>query len=247
MSQNGPDSLGFAELVGWNLSGSTVSTILQMGLNQKSATLCCYCDPLVPPPHPAPQAGLVGRHRLSLDRTERNSLGRKRSVPRTKTLALSANGHQGAVPPRPSSVRAGIAPQQSGGKRQMRPPGKALSSLFCPFSPCRAQHAGRTGARGVRIPGWSGTAGPPGGAMRAAAPGALGAPVPAHCAHPRRPPLRSSRKTWEQPPGTSQAPRAPAGCARGLGGEGQRWPRGSSTWPPPPLSPPVPGAPDAPG
>lgn len=145
--------------------------------------------------------GLGGRHRLSLDRTERSSLGRKRSVPRTKTVAVTANGHQGAVPPRPSSVRAGIAPPQSGGKRQMRPAGKALSPLFCPFSPCGAQHVGRTGARGVRSPGWSGTAGPPGGAMRAAAPGALGAPVPAHCAHPPRPPLRSSRKTWEQPPG----------------------------------------------
>lgn len=120
-------------------------------------------------------------------------------------------------------VRAGTDPQQSGGRMEKkRPPGKALSPSFCPFLPCGAQHTGRTRARCAGSPGWSGTAGPPRGA--------LGALVPARCAFSPRPPSAPPGKlgSRRRESGTSQALRAAAGRDWGSGGEGERSPRDSS-------------------
>lgn len=86
-------------------------------------------------------------------------------MPRTDTVAMTARGHQGALPPQPVSAQAGKVPRSldEGDKRNHQArPFLPLPVLFFP--------AGRTSAA-VR---GRGTAGPPRGAASAA--GRAGAP-----------------------------------------------------------------------
>lgn len=131
-------------------------------------------------------------------------------VPRKKTVAMTARGHQGALPPQACLSASGQSSAESGRRRQTQSPGKALSPSSCPFLPCGAHRAGRKGARNLRAAlGSRARRGPGRGALRALAPPAS----PSFLRSRTAASLRSSRETGERPPGVRHF-LGPAGAGR---------------------------------
>lgn len=231
--------LGFVELIGWNLSGSTVSTILQMGLNQKSAILCCYCDPLLPPPGRCEGAG-PGRGEAQA-RSDKTPWGNP------ERCADEDSCRDGQRPPGGSTSPAYVSQSGHGPPAVGREDGDKCGHQARPFLPLSVLSfpAGRStpaepgrGAPGARA-----------GAEPQGRPGEPSEPLSPLAAHPHRglPPLLP--ENWGAAAGRQALLRPRGRRPAGIGVQerrGRGHPAAPPTRPPPPP-PPVPGAPDAPG